>query len=165
MNFSEQEYLTFKRIVSLYRDRITQLVDCLHEEYTALRQDNQSTIENLAQRKKIIVDDFHDNEKHLVAFIQQITGNEDEPDLSQIIDSLPQSMKQEFEPLWNEIKSAAEVCKDKNMINGAIVASRISSLQRNIDVLQYGESGKKTVGYNASGEAVAVSTSSGKASA
>ncbi len=145
--------MQFTQLFQSYIEKTRDLAELLDREYQALRADDQAVITELSEHKQVLLEQCQKDEKILVSFLQQNHTSSISSHLGDYIPKLPEIFGENIKPLSSELLKIAVQCKKQNMINGAIISSRINSLRKALDILRYG-SEQQAVSYTAQGDLV-----------
>ena len=129
-----------------------QLSEVLDKEKSLLRKADAKDIENIAQEKLNILQLVDQNSKlrHQLLEDQQLLVNA--IGMQSLIAKSPLMHQDELNSLWTELQTQLQICHEKNLVNGTIIAGSQNNTQAFLNQLKgrdansdlYGPKGEKT---------------------
>ncbi len=140
-------------ILVTLESQLSELHSLLKKEKELLADSDFDNIAEIAEQKKQLITSIElDDAKFKTLLSNSESVNNTDTSIHEIIlKDFPNSLH-----LWVEIENLLKICKDKNSINGIILANNRRQIQQRLAILQ-GQS-NEVLTYGASGESVATNS-------
>lgn len=145
----QQTILQLLSLLSSLTDKLTQLVNVLQQEQTALVHKEFDAVVTLAGSKQTLSAEIEQLETQRLALCQQLQIHSDFTSINAFLGGLSSKLATRFEQQWDTIIRLGKECSDQNQVNGILVAHQQRHTQQALALLR-GISGQNEV-YSARG--------------
>lgn len=126
----------FLAVLEQIEHQLQGLNTALHQEQTALREQDMDTLQHLAKQKEQSTTAVNELEAQRTALLDRHGYGPSPQDMAQYIGTLPASARREARRLWDAIMPLASECERLNKLNGIVLSHQQRRAQSLLSVLR-----------------------------
>ncbi len=125
-------------ILSMEKLCLSRLKESLEREYAALESQQIDTLEKAVKEKQSTLDEVAELQRRRSGLLRQYGFSNDNSGVSQCIERCSPSLSRELLPLWEQLHTLIEQCRDQNLVNGRVLELNDRRVQQTLAVLTNG---------------------------
>ncbi len=125
-------------ILSMEKLCLIRLKESLEQEQTALENRQTDRLEQMVKEKQKALDEVAELQKRRANLLLQYGFSNDEAGVSRCIAGCAPPLSRELLPLWKQLHTLIEQCRDLNLVNGHILEMNDRCIQQTLAILTNG---------------------------
>ncbi len=125
-------------ILSMEKLCLSRLKESLEDEQTALENRQIDALEQAVKAKQDALQEAAELQQRRSTLLRQYGFSNDESGVSQCIVKCSPSLSRELLPLWEQLHTLIEQCRDQNLVNGRILELNDRCVQQTLAILTNG---------------------------
>ena len=125
-------------ILSMEKLCLSRLKKSLEQEQAALENRQTDALKEVVKEKQNALDEVVELQQRRANLLQQYGFSNDEQGVSSCIAGCSPSLSRELFPLWKQLHTLIEQCRDLNLVNGRILELNDRCVQQTLAILTNG---------------------------